>query len=238
MTGAREQMLEAIRDGLRHAVLPDAESDVAAAPRAVSAGTAGTADTVDAAGRELLWRQFTGVLTALTGRVHHAASAAEAAGIVMAVAAEHGARTCLSWDGDQLGCDGLLEELASRGLARVPSDLSFDAGQRAAEVPALGDVVLGLTGSDAAIADAGAIVLASGPGRGRLASLLPPVHVAIVSASRIWPSLPAMLTDEPDLVGRGANTVVIAGPSRTADIEMTLTHGVHGPKHLHVVVMP
>ena len=231
MTGAREQILGAIRDGLRHAVLPDAEADAGA----VAAPRAGTAGTV---GREKLWQQFTEVLTALTGRVHHAASAAEAAGIVAAVAAEHGARTYLSWDGDQLGCDGILEELASRGLARVTYDLPFDGERRAAEVAALGDVVLGLTGSDAAIAEAGAIVLASGPGRGRLASLLPPVHVAIVSASRIWPSLPALLADAPELVGRGANTVVIAGPSRTADIEMTLTHGVHGPKYLHVVVMP
>ena len=78
MTGAREQMLKAIRDGLRHAVLPDAESDAAAAPRAGIAGTpdtvdtvdtAGTVDAVDTVGREMLWRQFTGVLTALTGRV-------------------------------------------------------------------------------------------------------------------------------------------------------------------------
>ena len=235
MTGARAQMLGAIRDGLRHAVLPDAEAGAAATPRAGTAVPTVTAGTV---GPEMLWRQFTDVLTALTGHVHHATSAVEAADIVLAVAAEHGARTCLGWDGDQLGCDGLLEELAARGLARTTYDLSFDAGRRSAEVPALGDVVLGLTGSDAAIADAGAIVLASGPGRGRLTSLLPPVHVALVSASRIWPSLPALLADVPDLVGRGANTVVIAGPSRTADIEMTLTHGVHGPKHLPVIVMP
>jgi L-lactate dehydrogenase complex protein LldG len=226
MTDARAQILGAIRDGLRHAVLPDADDDAAAPP------VAGAID------RDALWRQFTQVLTALTGHVHHAASADEAAGIIADIAAAHGARTYLSWDGDQLGCDGLHEVLASRGLARDTYDLSFEAGQRAAEVPALGEVVLGLTGSDAAIADAGAIVITSGPGRGRLASLLPPVHVALLSASRIWPSLPALLAEMPGLVGRGANMVVVAGPSRTADIEMTLTHGVHGPKHLHAVVMP
>jgi L-lactate dehydrogenase complex protein LldG len=226
MTSAREQILGAVRDGLRRAVLPDAAAGPVTLPHE------------ELADRQALWQTFTRTLTALTGRVHHAASAAEAAGIITAVAAEHGARAFLSWEAGHLGCDGLLDALASRQLVRVDYDLSVDAARRADEVHAIGEVVVGLTGSDAAIADAGAIVLASGPGRGRLASLLPPVHVAIASAARIWPSLPALLEDEPGLVGRGANTVVIAGPSRTADIEMTLTHGVHGPKHLHVIVMP
>lgn len=226
MNAARDQILGAVRDGLRRAVLPGANADAIALPRA------GRTDP------QALWERFAHTLTALTGRVHHATSAGQAADVVAAIAAEHGAQAFLSWNDDQLGCDGLTGLLASRDLRRVTYDLVFDAAGRAADVPALGEVVLGLTGSDAAIADAGAIVLVSGPGRGRLASLLPPVHVAIVSAARIWPSLPALLADEPDLVGRGANTVVIAGPSRTADIEMTLTHGVHGPKHVHVIVMP
>jgi L-lactate dehydrogenase complex protein LldG len=78
-------------------------------------------------------------------------------------------------------------------------------------------------------------VLVSGPGRGRLASILPPLHVAIVSERRLRPSLAALLREEPRLLDEGSNVVVVAGPSRTADIEMTLTHGVHGPKHLHVI---
>jgi L-lactate dehydrogenase complex protein LldG len=99
-------------------------------------------------------------------------------------------------------------------------------------------VGIGLTGAHAALADSGAIVLVSGPGRGRLASLLPPAHVAIVSERRMWPSLPALVRAEPGLLDAGSNVVVVAGPSRTADIEMTLTHGVHGPKHVHVILMP
>jgi L-lactate dehydrogenase complex protein LldG len=226
VTPPKDQVLGAIRHSLRRAVLPGAE---ATPPRTAR---------VAPADRPALLRQFEQALVALTGHVHHAASAGEAADIIAAVAAEHGARTFLSWDGGELGCDGLLEALASRHLTRVAYDLAFDAAQRAGAVPGLGDVILGLTGSDAAIADAGAIVLVSGPGRGRLASLLPPVHVALVSASRIHPTLPDLLADHPELVARGANLVVIAGPSRTADIEMTLTHGVHGPKHLHVILMP
>lgn len=226
-TAARDQILTAIRDGLRHAVLPGADDAPAA--------RAAAAPPVDRAG---LWERFTTALTALTGRVHHAATAAEAAAIIAAVAAEHGASTFVSWDDGPVGCTGLLDDLSARGLTRVPYDLSFDPAARADQVGPLGEVVLGITGADAAIAQAGGIVLASGPGRGRLASLLPPVHVALVSAARIWPTLPDLLAAEPGLVGRGANLVVIAGPSRTADIEMILTHGVHGPKHLHVIVVP
>jgi L-lactate dehydrogenase complex protein LldG len=226
MTAARDRILGAVRDALVRAVLPDASEDAPRQP---------PPPPVDAAA---LWRQFEEVLTALTGRVHRAATVEAAADVVVAVAAEHGARSFISWDGHEMGCPGLLDALAARGLPRVTYDLAFDAARRAADVPALGDVILGVTGSDAAVADAGAIVLASGSGRGRLASLLPPVHIAIVSASRIWPTLPALFADEPALVGRGANLVVIAGPSRTADIEMTLTHGVHGPKHLHVILVP
>jgi L-lactate dehydrogenase complex protein LldG len=226
VSGPRDQVIGAIRHGLMRAELPDAEVVPPQPSRTLSPD------------KSALLRQFEQTLTALTGRVHHATSVGEAADLIAAIADEHGARTFLSWDGGELGADGLLEALAARRLSRMTYDLAFDAAKRAVEVPGLGDVILGLTGSDAAIADAGAIVLTSGPGRGRLASLLPPVHVAVVSASRMHPTLPDLLAAHPELVGRGANLVVIAGPSRTADIEMTLTHGVHGPKHLHVILMP
>ncbi len=93
-----------------------------------------------------------------------------------------------------------------------------------------------MTGAHAAIAENGAVVLVSGPGRGRLASLLPPVHVAIVPERRLRPTFAALVREEPRLLDSGSNVVLIAGPSRTADIEMTLSHGVHGPRHIHVIL--
>jgi len=114
--------------------------------------------------------------------------------------------------------------------------VSGDPERRQQDVDALAGIGLGVTGAHAALAENGGIVLVSGPGRGRLASILPPLHVAIVSERRLRPSLAALLREEPRLLDEGSNVVVVAGPSRTADIEMTLTHGVHGPKHLHVIV--
>jgi L-lactate dehydrogenase complex protein LldF len=91
-------------------------------------------------------------------------------------------------------------------------------------------VKAGLTGCAAAISDTGTLVLPSGIGRPLTASLLPDIHVAIIHAWQIVPSLEAALRSEQ--IAASANAVLITGPSRTADIEMTLTIGVHGPKEL------
>ncbi|MGE5199635.1 MAG: LutC/YkgG family protein, partial [Rhodospirillaceae bacterium] len=180
--------------------------------------------------------QFTAALTALSGHVSRAAGAGGAAEAIAAIARAHQASSFISWDDDQIGCPGLLAALSSLGLARVTYDVSGDPDRRALDMAALSGVGLGVTGAHAALADSGGLVLVSGPGRGRLPSVLPPVHVAIVQERRLRPSLAALLLEEPGLFDAGSNVVVAAGPSRTADIEMTLTHGVHGPKHVYVIL--
>lgn len=63
------------------------------------------------------------------------------------------------------------------------------------------------------------------------ASLLPEIHIAVLSQSKLLPSLSNAINSVDN-----KNAVFITGPSRTADIEMTLTIGVHGPKEIHVFV--
>jgi L-lactate dehydrogenase complex protein LldG len=94
-----------------------------------------------------------------------------------------------------------------------------------------------VTGADAALSLTGSIVITSGPGRPRLASLLTPVHVAIVRVGTIVDTLPTLIAARPELVTRGSNFVCITGPSRTADIEHTLSRGVHGPGEVHVILV-
>jgi L-lactate dehydrogenase complex protein LldG len=226
MTSPRERILASIRDGLLRAHLP-ADAD---GPPRHAAGESAAPTVADMAD------QFSAALTALSGHVHRASGAAGVADIIAGIARAHQAASCISWDDEHLGCAGLLGVLSSRGLARVTYDVSGEPGQRAVDVDALAGVGLGLTGAHAALAETGGLVLVSGPGRGRLASLLPPVHVAVVAERRLRPSLSALLREEPDLLDAGSNVVIVAGPSRTADIEMTLTHGVHGPKHVHVIL--
>jgi L-lactate dehydrogenase complex protein LldG len=84
------------------------------------------------------------------------------------------------------------------------------------------------------LADPGSVVVFAGPEEPRARSLLPDVHVAVVEPDDILPDLPALLR-----AVRGelpSSLAIISGPSRSADIEMTLAIGVHGPCEQHVVI--
>ena len=228
MSDACERILASVRRSLLRATLPDAEP--VGACRVPERGNA-PARGDDLAG------PFTTALGALTGHVHRAATSAEAVERVAAIFRAHQATTYISWDEDALGCPGVIDGLRSHGLRRVAYDVPSGIEARGRVMASLAAVPVGITGADAALADSGAIVLVSGPGRGRLVSLLPPLHVALVPVGRLRPGLDAVLAERLGLLDDGSNVVAIAGPSRTADIEMTLTHGVHGPKALHVVLI-
>ena len=93
---------------------------------------------------------------------------------------------------------------------------------------------VGLSGAETALAETGSIVVNSGVGKSRLATLLPPVHVALVPVSCLMPDL---FTWTAARAGKmPANVTLISGPSKSADIEFTLALGVHGPKRLIVVL--
>jgi L-lactate dehydrogenase complex protein LldF len=93
----------------------------------------------------------------------------------------------------------------------------------------------GITGALAGLADTGSVVAVSGAGRSLRASLLPEVHLVLLKKSQILPTL-ADLLHKTEFKDASAGAV-ITGPSRTADIEMALTIGVHGPKEIHVFLI-
>ena len=81
--------------------------------------------------------------------------------------------------------------------------------------------------------------MASAPGSERLASLLPPVHVAVIEAAQILPDLfdlfaRLQISGHPEMP---SNLTLITGPSKTGDIELRLTTGVHGPGEWHVIII-
>lgn len=90
------------------------------------------------------------------------------------------------------------------------------------------EITVGVTKARVGLADTGSILEAD---EELLGSLLPEIHIAVLKSEDILPSLP----DAMPLI-QNKNAVFITGPSRTADIEMTLTIGVHGPKEVHVFV--
>jgi L-lactate utilization protein LutC len=95
---------------------------------------------------------------------------------------------------------------------------------------------VGITTAEYALADTGTLVVLSSA-EPRLASLLPPVHIAVIESTRILSSLDELLSMMPLPAAVADSMVLITGPSRTADIEQILVRGVHGPGELHVVII-
>jgi L-lactate dehydrogenase complex protein LldF len=93
----------------------------------------------------------------------------------------------------------------------------------------------GITGALAGIAETGTLVIQSGESQALTASLLPEIHIAVLQASDIQISLEEVFNHHK--VETYPSVVLVSGPSRTADIEMTLTIGVHGPGELHVFIL-
>lgn len=97
----------------------------------------------------------------------------------------------------------------------------------------------GISDADYGLADTGTLVLRATPEQGRLVSLLPPVHIAVLSRARILPDLAACFRALDVRVESQKTSLLtlITGPSRTADIEQTLTVGVHGPGTLYILLL-
>jgi L-lactate utilization protein LutC len=131
--------------------------------------------------------------------------------------------------------DALRQLITDRRVAvsDAPELQGFGVAASASEIF---NFEVGITTAQAGIAETGTLVLDSACERHRLVSVVPPVHIAILPASRIRATLGetlAMLQSGEEL---SPAITFITGPSRTADIELTLTIGVHGPQELYVII--
>ena len=115
-------------------------------------------------------------------------------------------------------------DVAGRLRALGVELVSPQAGMRA-----VAECDLGVTGVDAALPETGTLLLRSSPEKPRVVSLLPRVHLAILRPSALRADLHQAFAE----VKGDGYVVLVTGPSRTADIELTLTLGVHGPKSLY-----
>ena len=68
-------------------------------------------------------------------------------------------------------------------------------------------------------------------------SLVPPVHIAVLEADNIYNSFCEIIQAQSWPAHMPTNALLISGPSKTADIEMTLAFGVHGPRELIVIII-
>lgn len=178
---------------------------------------------------------FAAAFTALKGHVHHATTWNEAADRICRVCSE--------------------SQISSLAIAQLPAPLSdalATAGQanaltliappyRNEDLPdAIDRVQLGVTGMEFAIAQTGTLVEVATDDATRLVSSLPRIHIGVVSARAIVPKLDdaashlrAIFNTYP----RNCAVSFLSGPSRTGDIELRLTLGVHGPEEAHALIL-
>jgi L-lactate dehydrogenase complex protein LldG len=126
---------------------------------------------------------------------------------------------------------GPVREAVEAGLAIAGCSVEPFSRDAAARVD------LGVTTAIAAIASTGSLLIGGGDGSSRVASLLPPAHLAVIAESTLIPGFEELYELMPGVVADGRSAVMVTGPSRTADIEMQVVRGVHGPGSLAVVVV-
>lgn len=149
--------------------------------------------------------------------------------------------------GDRMAVPALLKnylnerKLPVRGVC-WPSLAGLPWGATGLEMqsrPAKDQDLVGVTGAFCAIAETGTLMMLSGPDTPATTSLLPETHVAVLDPSRIV----ATMEDAWDLMRREYRQPpravnFISGPSRTADIEQTVTLGAHGPYRVLLILAP
>ncbi len=178
-------------------------------------------------------------LRAVGGKVYRAGSTAAARRKILRILKRRGARRVVRGNTARLrslDLDGALEEAGCEVTACDLRDAPRCADRRERLRDAAFAADAGITWVDGAVAETGTLALLARPGQGRSVSLLPPVHVAVLDAADVVWEL-GELFERTAEGGPPSALTLVTGPSRTGDIELVLTVGVHGPGELHLVVI-
>ncbi len=128
------------------------------------------------------------------------------------------------WNTERLGRLGVMDKLKALGVEIIPHD---------ADKGAMAEADLGITEADFMLPETGTLALLSSPDKPRSVSLLPRVHLAIVHPRTLRNDLHDVFAE----AKHEGYMIFITGPSRTSDIELITTIGVHGPKTLYVWIV-
>ncbi|MEM7531196.1 MAG: lactate utilization protein [Chloroflexota bacterium] len=147
-------------------------------------------------------------------------------------------RSVLSWSQDALPVSGLQDTFSDMGINLVsPAELRSQESRDQVRL-----IRYGLTGVEAAFASTGSMMMVTRPQTSRSASLLPIRHIALIPFNKLYPTMEDWVRTQrgnnemTSLMRNHANLSMISGPSKSADIEGTLTLGVHGPKFVHAIL--
>ena len=179
----------------------------------------------------------------LTGKVYVARTNDEARQFLSSIIKEAGIKRIIKWNSPllkRLEIDRLLDSLGVQNML-LAEKASPNEVHRKDYIGSASKAELGISGVDYGLADTGTLVLRTSPDQNRATSLLPPVHVSIMESKSILFSSDDLIARLLlDLEGKGdldSCLTLITGPSVTADIELNLVLGVHGPKELHVIIL-
>ena len=99
------------------------------------------------------------------------------------------------------------------------------------------DTDAGLTATRGGIAETGTLIVWPDASEPRLLSLVPPIHFALLDADQLHDTLFDAMHVQRWSDGMPTNALLVSGPSKTADIQVTLAYGAHGPKELVVLLL-
>jgi len=190
--------------------------------------------------REELIARFTFEAGAVGSHVHRADSVGELTDTVARVCADADVKE-VALSGAELFAElNLSARLAAHGLSSFAAS-DFGPGGREGLIARLEGCGAGVTAADYAIAETGTVALGSDEEGALLVSLLPAIHFAVLRPSQIAWSLGAVIERlKAERMARAEpcrSATFITGPSRTSDVELVLSIGVHGPKELHLIIL-
>lgn len=119
----------------------------------------------------------------------------------------------------------------------LPERVRFTGSVEAFKTELFEDVDAAVTTARAGIAETGSLVLWPTAEEPRSMSLVPPIHIAVLYADRLYATFHETMVRQHWAGGMPTNALLISGPSKTADIEQTLAFGVHGPRELIVFLL-
>jgi L-lactate dehydrogenase complex protein LldG len=187
---------------------------------------------------DALLERFTLELEQLKGQVFPVEGEAGARDKVLELLAFHQTNHIIAWDFAHIPVDGLESAIREAGITIMQPNTHDES--RAEVLAQAESAQVGLSGADAAAATTGSLIFTTAPGKGRLPTILAPIYIAVIRQEQIVPRLEDWLASQRqqglDSIRNAANVYFVSGPSRTADIEMQLVLGVHGPGIVQVVV--
>lgn len=180
-----------------------------------------------------LTHTFQAAFEAVSGHAHIVANDAEAAAKIAEIVQADGARRIAFAELPEPLIEAAAALCGGIEVLRPP----YAAATAIAEID---QVDIGITGANFGIAETGTLAEVVFEDASRLCSSLPRTHIGVVRACDLVPTLRGSAERMNQLYAAHPENIMISyisGPSRTGDIEMILTLGVHGPEHAHAILI-